>query len=340
MKTSLKENWNRFKIISLTLLSLGLMILNNCNILSGSKVKERVTVYFSDENLMFLVPVTYEIKEKISTPEKAIDLLVSQEPPNKSLYNLFPKETKLLNFETKDGIASLDFSQNFKKAFETGGTEGNLLISSINYTLSHFKKIKGIKFFIEGKEIETLGELDLKGPIAIDKWKNLFLTGKESRIPGEENRATIYFLEHKSSFIVPVTCVFQDSKTLPQNVIQKLVKGLDEEWAQATLPAGTEVLSFRVEDSVAYIDFNSAFLKITADIPPEVVINSLVFSLTEFNYITKLHITIEGKDLKNMVHITLPSTLSRPETINMIKLNDTRETGVHFRFSNIPVIYL
>lgn len=342
VKTSLKKkfNWNNFKIISLTLLSLGLLILNNCNILSGPQAKEQVIVYFSDENLMFLVPVTYEIKEKISTPRKAIELLISLEPPDKSLYNLFPEETTLLNFEIKDGIASLDFSRNFRKAFESGGTEGNLLISSINYTLSHFKEIKGIKFLMEGKEIETLGELDLKGPLAIDKWKNLFLTGKESRIPGEENRATIYFLEPESLFIVPVTCVFQDSKTLPQNVIQRLVKGLDEEWAKAPLPAGTEVLSLRIEDNVAYIDFNSAFLKVKNDTPPEVVINSLVLSLTEFNYIKKLHITIEGKDLKKYGSINLPSKLSRPEAINFIKLNDTRETGVNFRFACRPVICL
>lgn len=159
---------------------------------------------------MFLVPVTYEIQEKTSTPQKAIELLISSEPPDKSLYNLFPRETSLLNFEIKKGIACLNFSRNFKKAFETGGTEGNLLISSVNYTLSHFEEIKGVKFLMEGKEIETLGELDLKEPLAIDKWKNLFLTGKESRIPGEENRATIYFMEQKSFFIVPVTCVFQD----------------------------------------------------------------------------------------------------------------------------------
>ncbi|MEQ8187933.1 MAG: GerMN domain-containing protein [Candidatus Eremiobacterota bacterium] len=338
METSLKKNWNRFKIISLTLLSLGLLILNNCNILSGPP--QQITIYFSDENLMFLVPVTYEIKEKTSTPKKALELLISSEPPGKSLYNLFPEETTLLNLEVKDGIACLDFSRNFRKAFEAGGTEGNLLISSINYTLSHFEEIKGMKFLMEGKEIETPGELDLKEPIAIDRWKNLFLTGKESRIPGEENRATIYFLEHKSLFIVPVTCVFQDSKTLPQNVIHRLVKGLDEEWARPTLPAGTEVLSFRVEDNVAYIDFNSAFLKVKTDIPPELVINSLAFSLTEFNYIKKIHITVEGKDLKKYGSINLPSAISRPEAINMIKLNDTRETGVNFRFAHRPVICL
>ncbi len=289
---------------------------------------------------MFLVPVTYETKEKTSTPEMAIELLISMEPPDKSLYNLFPKQTDLLNFEIKDGIAYLNFSKHFRKAFESGGTEGNLLISSVNYTLSHFEDIKGIKLLIEGKDIETLGELDLKEPVAIEKWKNLFLTGKESRIPGEENRATIYFLEQKSLFILPVTCVFQDSKTLPQNVIRRLVKGLDEEWAKPTLPAGTEVLSFRVEESVAYIDFNSAFVNLKNNIPPEIVINSLAFSLTEFNYIKKLHITIEGKDLKKYGSVNLPSTISRPEAINMIKLNDTSETGVYFRFSHRPVICL
>jgi spore germination protein GerM len=215
-----------------------------------------------------------------------------------------------------------------------------LLISSINYTLSHFKEIKAIKFLIEGKEIETLGELDLKEPLAIDRWKNLFLTGREGRIPGEENRATIYFLEHKSLFIVPVTCVFQDSETLPQNVIHRLTKGLDEEWAKPTLPAGTEVLSFRVEDNVAYIDFNSAFLNVKNKVPPEIVINSLIFSLTEFNYIKKLHITIEGKDLKKYGSMNLPSMLARPEAINIIKLNDTRETGVNFRFTQRPGICL
>ncbi|HPZ09069.1 MAG TPA: GerMN domain-containing protein [Candidatus Eremiobacteraeota bacterium] len=324
MLTSLKNK--TLPIISITVF---ILLLSGCKIFPtpSSHNRYKVIVYFADINLMFLVPVTYYITEKSIGPREALNCLVSSETPDKNLCRLFPVDTDLLGFEMdKDGIASINFSANFKKAFACGGTEGNLLLSSINYTLSHFKEVKGIKLLIEGKRVDLLGDLDLKGNLPIERWKNLFLTGKESRVLGEDNRATLYLLEPNTSLLVPVTCVFRDSKQLPLLAIQHLSRGLDEEWASPTLPAGTEVLSFNVKNDIGYIDLNSTFLNLDKNISPEIVINSLSFTITEFDHINGLHITVEGKDLQSYSSMKLPSILSRPGVINELVMIPIKES--------------
>ena len=160
MKTSLK---NKIKYISvILLLTLGL-ISYGCNINHYEENIDKITIYFSDENLMFLVPVTYQAEKGTINPQKAIELLISKNPPDSHLISLFPEKCQLLGFEIKNNIAILNLSKEFKKAFQVGGLEGTCLINSIKYTLSHFQEIKGIKLLIEGKEVDVLGELDLKG---------------------------------------------------------------------------------------------------------------------------------------------------------------------------------
>ena len=137
----------------------------------------------------------------------------------------------------------------------------------------------------------------------IEKWKNLYLTGREEegRVPGEENRAIMYFLLPETELLVPVTCVFKDKEHMAGDIINYLTRGI-EVWAGPTLPAGTELLSFRVEEGTCHIDFNSSFLQLDDKLSSEeTVINSLAFTFTGFSGSDRLAITAEGENLKNTV---------------------------------------
>lgn len=270
---------------------------------------------------MFLVPITYNIKEKPS-PKIAIDMLFSRETPDEHLIKLFPSNSSLLNFEIKEGIACLDLSREIEEGLQPGGLEAIMMISSINYTLSHFNEIKGIKFLVEGEPLEVLGELDLSGVMEIDKWKNLYLTGMESRVPGDENRAVAYFLVPRTSFLVPVTSVYDNNgENLPLSVIKHLSTGLNDGWAEGTLPEGSEVLSFVLEENVAHIDFNSKFLNLKSENSGKIILESLVLSLTEFENIKEISLTVEGKPLKKYGTLDLSENISRPP-VNFIDLKE------------------
>ena len=70
--------------------------------------------------------------------------------------SLIPEGTKLLGAKVQNGIAYLDFSENFE--FNSYGVEGyNGQLMQIVYTATNFSTVKSVQFLIEGKKKEYLG---------------------------------------------------------------------------------------------------------------------------------------------------------------------------------------
>ena len=74
----------------------------------------------------------------------------------KNCMSLIPEGTKLLGANVQNGIAYLDFSENFE--FNSYGVEGyNGQLMQIVYTATNFSTVKSVQFLIEGKKKEYLG---------------------------------------------------------------------------------------------------------------------------------------------------------------------------------------
>ena len=74
----------------------------------------------------------------------------------KNCMSLIPEGTKLLGAKVQNGIAYLDFSENFE--FNSYGVEGyNGQLMQIVYTATNFSTVKSVQFLIEGKKKEYLG---------------------------------------------------------------------------------------------------------------------------------------------------------------------------------------
>ena len=90
----------------------------------------------------------------------AINLLL--QGPDKSnkneakLSSLIPDNSKLLSARVKDGIAYLNFNEDFE--FTTYGVEGSIhQLEQIVYTATAFSTVDKVQFLIEGKQREYLG---------------------------------------------------------------------------------------------------------------------------------------------------------------------------------------
>ncbi|MCQ2591662.1 MAG: GerMN domain-containing protein [Treponema sp.] len=87
--------------------------------------------------------------------------LLMQGPDNsmateKNCRTLIPEGTKLLSAKVQDGVAILDFSENFE--FNEYGVEGyNGQLMQIVYTATNFSTVKSVQFLIEGEKKEYLG---------------------------------------------------------------------------------------------------------------------------------------------------------------------------------------
>ena len=89
----------------------------------------------------------------------AINLLLEGPDPlnkkEKNYMTLIPKDTKLLGARVSDGVAYLNFSEEFEF---TWGVEGAIhQLEQVVYTATAFSTVNKVQFLIEGKKREYLG---------------------------------------------------------------------------------------------------------------------------------------------------------------------------------------
>ncbi|TYP50864.1 GerMN domain-containing protein [Thermosediminibacter litoriperuensis] len=118
--------------------------------------KVAVTLYFTDENAMYLEP---EVRE-VERGEKPLEQIVVEElikgPTKPGLSRTIPEGTKLLSIEVKDGIAYVNFSKEFKENHWGGSTGEAMTINSVVNSLTELPGIEKVQFLIEGKKEGTL----------------------------------------------------------------------------------------------------------------------------------------------------------------------------------------
>ncbi|MCR5289134.1 MAG: GerMN domain-containing protein [Treponema sp.] len=93
-------------------------------------------------------PLTTSIITLLSGPEL--------QEKNKGCLSLIPPGTRLIAASLRDGIATLNFSEEFE--FNTYGVEGYLAqLMQIVYTATAFPTVTSVQFLIEGQKKEYLG---------------------------------------------------------------------------------------------------------------------------------------------------------------------------------------
>jgi len=91
------------------------------------------------------------------------------------------------------------------------------------------------------------------------------------------------------------------SKELYKNIVEELIKGPQSDQLSPTIPSNVKVNSVKISDNTATVDFSKEIITNNQEIPHSsttevLAIYSIVNTLTEFEEIKKVKITIEGKD--------------------------------------------
>lgn len=91
-------------------------------------------------------PLTDAIKALLSGPV----------PGEKNVMSLIPSGSKLIGASVKNGVATLNFNENFE--FNTYGVEGSIgQLMQIVYTATEFSTVQSVQFLIEGEKKDYLG---------------------------------------------------------------------------------------------------------------------------------------------------------------------------------------
>jgi len=122
-----------------------------------------INVYYADNMGEYLVGEA----RMVSSENKYVDALseLMKLPVDSSLYQLVPESTVINSIIVENGLAKVDFSNEFLEDRIQSDTVDILLIYSIVNTLTEFSEVNSVSFYIDGEKLDILGELDIKEPI-------------------------------------------------------------------------------------------------------------------------------------------------------------------------------
>lgn len=140
------------------------------SLISESVSKEKVTLYFSDSEAEFVVAEKREVEVKAgeSIEEVVINELIKG-PKSNGLISVIPEGTRLISVETKDGICSINLSDEFVSSNYIGSAGETMIIYSIVNSLTELKDVREVQFLIGGKKREVYFHMALDTPIERDE---------------------------------------------------------------------------------------------------------------------------------------------------------------------------
>lgn len=124
---------------------------------AAKETPKTVTLYFSDENVMYLCPESRTIKTDDENLCKAVAQEVIKGPKSRGLLKTVSGDVKVLSAKTKDNVCTIDLSEEFSAYNVGGSTKETMAVYSIVSSLCALDGIDSVKINIDGNQNPDFG---------------------------------------------------------------------------------------------------------------------------------------------------------------------------------------
>lgn len=270
---------------------------------------KEVTLFYGDEGNEDFVTETRIINYKESEDLYKIVLEeLIKGPATEGYRNNINQETKVYETTIQDNDIIVNFSKEFN---QFGGSIAEIIgVGAVVNTLTQFDDIKRVKILVEGEE--------LIGPSGnprgfMEPFK------KENDVSSPNNEVILYFGNKDATKVAAEKRIINQDANISRNdflksVLEELIKGPTNVELSRTIPEEVQVLSVRVENKIAYVDFSEEMhTKHWHGAAGEwMTIASVVSTLTEFEDIEKVMMTVAGQPMF-IEHIIVEEPIGRNE---------------------------
>jgi germination protein M len=167
-----------------------------------------------------------------------------------------------------------------------------LLRAAVVKTLVQIKGVSYVSFTVEGEPYR-----DKNGSLFGSMSADSFVENPGEQINSSiETTLTLYFASADGTHLVAETkdVHYSSNISLEKLVIEKLTSGPKTEGLLATIPTGTKLITLSVVDGVCYVNLDDTFRNQNEEISEQVVLYSIVDSLTALESVDKVQISING----------------------------------------------
>ena len=111
-----------------------------------------------------------------------------------------------------------------------------------------------------------------------------------------ETTLTLYFASKDGTELVKETrnVHYSTNVSMEKLVMEQLIEGPKRSNSLSTVPSGSNIITASVVDGVCYVNMSDSFKAQNAEVNEEIVLYSIVNSLTELQGVTKVQISING----------------------------------------------
>jgi germination protein M len=176
--------------------------------------------------------------------------------------------------------------------YSMGAADAVLLRAAVVKTLVQIKGVSYVSFMVEGEPYK-----DKSGNLIGSMNADSFVENPGEQINSSvETTLTLYFASEDGTKLVPETreVHYSSNISLEKLVIEKLTSGPKTVGLLATIPTGTKLITLTVVDGVCYVNLDETFRNQNEEISEQVVLYSIVDSLTNLDSVDKVQISING----------------------------------------------
>ena len=127
-------------------------------------VDGELSVYWieSKRNKLVALPIAIKAKNNDEAINRAINTLITENPPESELYSAIPANTKVLNVTSKDQEIRIDLSSEFAKGGGSASMQGRII--QVLYSATSLQPEAKVYLSVEGKSLKYIGGEGLEVP--------------------------------------------------------------------------------------------------------------------------------------------------------------------------------
>ncbi|MDO5519635.1 MAG: GerMN domain-containing protein [bacterium] len=281
------------------ILALSLLFLAGCGKSDQKEDPNKKYMYYINNAQTKVVFEEMEIKPE-GQYQLVNDLLkkLQAEPKNLSYKRVIPDN---VNLPTPEFLSNSKIRLNFDSTYnQLEGIQELLRRAAIVKTFCQLDFVDSVEFYVEGNPLTDGDGLQVGAMTSssfIDSFNYL-----------EKQNIVLYYASTDKKKLKGVEALanYDGSSTVERIVIDQIIKGtsgvenVEQYYGKVynTIPSGTVCNSINTVDYICYVDLNSSFMGGVEGISDELVIYSIVNSLTNLSTINKVKFTIDGEATK------------------------------------------
>ena len=219
-----------------------------------------------------------------------------------------------------------DLKVYFNDAYHTMDSVQEILCRlALVQTLTQVDGVDCLEFFVENEPL-----LDTRGNEVGEMTPNDFVVNPGEQINSIQHATLdLYFANPSGDGLVLETqkVYYNSNVSLEKLVIEHLLAGPQTSDAVASIPAETALVNVSVADRICYVSLDDGFRTQNYNVQEEIVIYSLVDSLTALPHIDKVQISVNG-DTSGVYRESMPLSTIYEEDLSYVRLSNSSKTVI------------